>query len=216
MTALLIEYVLGGKRPGYNFTTPTDAYDPDTLKAIWRNAMPRGQGWRRYIGAHTLKCFPLNGGRRAAISEVTVTDQTDETGRQGIRRAAITLLEGSDFLDYLALRLAMLPTTVRDEAQERLNWWRWKRIMDRATPKTRQRNGQIVLAADYDTPQGWQLMEAVILTVATSMRVRALKGWPDVLPLTTLALDYREEARLVALPLAETDRLNGIKPIVLN
>lgn len=216
MTGLVIEYVLDGKRPGYNFTTPTDGYDPAALKTIWRNAMPRGQGWRRYIGAHTLKCFPLNGGRQAAISEVTVTDQQDETGRQGIRRATITVLDGADFLDYLALRLAMLPAPLREEAEAHLSWWRWKRIMDRATPKARQRNSQIVLAADYTSPRQWQLIEAIVLTVATSMRVRALKGWPDVLPLTTLALDYREESRLVAIPTAEMARLNGVKPIILS
>ena len=55
-------------------------------------------------------------------------------------------------------------------------------------------------------------MEAAVLLVATSLRVRALKGWPQVLPLTTLALDARDESRLVALPL---NRLNGHKAIEL-
>ncbi|MBN2471978.1 MAG: hypothetical protein JXN59_14755 [Anaerolineae bacterium] len=215
MTDLVLEYVLDGRRPGYNFTTPTSGYDPETLKTIWQQAMPRGQGWRDFIGARALKCFPLAGGRQAAISEVTVTDQADEIGRQGIRRAAITLLDGADFLDYLALRLALLPEQARQEATRRLSWRRWKQIMDRAAPKARAKAGQIVLAGEYSGPAGWQVMEAAVLLVATSQRVRALKGWPRVLPLTTLALDPRDESRLVALPHASLPRLNGIRPIVL-
>ncbi len=215
MTELVIEYVLDGRRPGYNFTTPTNGHDPDTLKAIWQQAMPRGQGWRDYIGARALKCFPLEGGRQAAIAEVTVTDQADEIGRQGIRRAEITLLDGADFLDYLALRLALLPEKARQEAERRLTWRHWKQIMDRAAPKPRKQAGQIVLAGEYTGPAGWQVMEAAVLIVATSQRVRALKGWPRVLPLTTLALDPRDESRLVAIPLARLSRHNGSKPIVL-
>lgn len=216
MTDLVLEYVLDGRRPGYNFTTPTNSYDPDTLKAIWQQAMPRGQGWRDYIGARALKCFPLAGGRQAAIAEVTVTDQADEIGRQGIRRAEITLLDGAEFLDYLALRLALLPEQARQEAERRLSWRHWKRIMDRAAPKPRRQAGQIVLAGDYTSPAGWQVMEAAVLLVATSQHVRALKGWPRVLPLTTLALDPRDESRLVALPRAALPRLNGIRAIDLS
>ena len=215
MSDLVIEYVLDGKRPGYNFTTPTTSLSDSTRKAIWQQAMPRGQGWRRYIGAQSLKCFPVESDRRVAISEVTVTNQVDEGGRQGIRRAEIKLISAADFLDYLTLRLTMLPESVRAEADRKLSWWRWKRIMDRATPKVRQKKGQIILAAPYTSPRNWQLMEAVVLLVATSQRLRALKGWPAVHPLTTLALDPREESTLVALPANQVARLNGVKAISL-
>jgi hypothetical protein len=216
MTDLVIAYVLDGPRPGYAFTTPPNGTDPETLKAIWRQAMPRGQGWRHYIGARTLKCFPLDGGRRAAIARVTVTDQADEIGRQGIRRAEITILSGEDILDYLALRLAMLPEAARAAAEERLTLPRWTQILDRALPKARRRAGQIVLAAPYTDAAGWQVVEAAVLMIATAPPLRLASGWPRIPPLTTLALDTREESRLVAVPLTELPRLHGVKPIKLD
>ncbi len=215
MTDLVIEYVLDGPRPGYAFSTVPNGTDPETLRVIWQHAMPRGQGWRRYVGARTLKCFPLDGGRQAAIADVTVTGQTDETGRGGIRRTEITILSGDDTLDYLALRLALLPETARAAAAEHLTLARWKQIMDRALPKARRRAGQIVLAAPYRDAAGWQVVEAAVLMIATAPPLRLASGWGHTPALTTLALDTREESRLVAVPLAELPRLDGIRPIVL-
>jgi len=57
-------------------------------------------------------------------------------------------------------------------------------------------------------------MEAVVLMVATAPPLRLLAGWPRVPPLTTLALDYHAEARLVALPLEAVGRPNGIQPVI--
>lgn len=212
MPDLVIEYVLDSKRPGYNYTSPTAGYTDGTLKEIWRGTMPRGQGWRGYIGARSMKCFPIDGERRVAISDVTVTDQSDEHGRRGIRHAAVTVLDTGQFLEYLALRLAMLPETAQAQAAKYLTWLRWKRIIDRATPKMRK-NSQIVFAAPFTTADDWQTMEALVLTVATAIPTRMVKGWPSVFTLTTLALDHREEARIVAIPEAKAKTLKKLKPI---
>lgn len=214
MTRLILEYILDGPHPGYTFTTPGDGLDATALKTIWQNALPRGTGWRHYPGARALKGFPLDDGRQAALADVIVTDQQDETGRQGIRRAEITVLDAADYLDALALRLAMLPETARQEAGRRLSWGRWKQIADRAAPGTRRNSGQIVLAAPYTGVADWQVMEAIVLMVATAPPLRLLSGWPRVPPLTTLALDYHAEARLVALPLAAIERLDEIRPVI--
>lgn len=213
MRHLTLEYVLDSRRPGYAFTTPTDSFDQAALKAIWQGAMPRGQGWRGYIGARALKCFPLEGGRRVALCEVTVTDQADESGRRGIRRAEITVIEAGDYLGALRQRLAALPEPTRQAAGRRLTCWRWKCILDRALPKVRRSRGQIVLAAPYTTPADWAVVEAVVLRVATSRRLRALKGWPRVVSITTLALDPREESRIVALPLEAAGQWPGAHAI---
>ena len=215
MDPLIIEYVLGTRRPGYTYTSPTGGYDENTLKTIWQQAMPRGQGWRRYIGARSLKCFALDNGRRAALVDVTVTDQTDEGGRQGIRRAVITVIDGAEYLPALQTRLAELPESVNQAAMQRLTCWRWKRILDRAAPKLRTQNRQIVLTAPYTDPTSWQVMEATLLHIAVSRKLRAVEGWPPVFPLTTLVLDPREETRLVALPLAKAKRQPGVKAITL-
>jgi len=214
MTRLILEYVLDGPHPGYAFTTPADGLDAAALKTIWQNALPRGTGWRHYPGAQALKGFPLEDGRQAALADVIVTGQADETGRQGIRRAEITVLDTADYLDALALRLALLPGAARAEAERRLSLRRWKQIADRAAPKARRAGGQIVLAAPYTGVEDWQVMEAVVLMIATAPPLRLLAGWPRVPPLTTLALDYHAEARLVALPLEAVGRPNGIQPVI--
>ncbi|NPV66249.1 MAG: hypothetical protein HPY64_03795 [Anaerolineae bacterium] len=214
MTRLILEYVLDGPHPGYAFTTQVDGLDAAVLKIIWQNALPRGTGWRHYPGARALKGFPLEDGRQAALADVIVTNQKDETGRRGIRRAEITVLDAADYLDALALRLAMLPEAARDEARQRLSWGRWKQIADRTAPGTHRNGGQIVLAAPYTGIADWQVMEAIVLMVATAPPLRLLSGWPRVPPLTTLALDYHAEARLVALPLAAIERLDGIRPVI--
>ena len=85
---LVIDYVLEGHQRGYNFTSSTDGYSDAELKLIWRRAMPRGQGWSQYIGARSLKCFPLDGQRRAAVCETVVTAQRDEHGRGGNEKHA--------------------------------------------------------------------------------------------------------------------------------
>ncbi len=216
MPQLTLEYVLDSRRPGYTFTTPTDGLTDSMLRAVWRNALPRGQGWRAYTGAQSLKCFPLEGGRYAGISEVTVTDQADEGGRRGIRRADITILAGAEYLDYLTLRLAMLPEPAREEAERRLSWGRWRQIMDRAMPGVRRRSSQIVLTAPYTTPDDWLAVEATVLTVVTALRTRLLSGWPAVFPLTTLALDPREEGRVVAVPRQHAAGISRLHPILID
>lgn len=88
MRQLVIDYVLEGHQRGYNFTSSTQGFHDDVLKSIWRAAMPKGQGWGAYVGARSLKAFALEDSR-LALSEVTVTDRRDESGR--------THINGSDF-----------------------------------------------------------------------------------------------------------------------
>src|SRR3954447_8377013 len=96
MHELSIGYVLEGVRRGYNFTTPTDSLAPETLKAIWRSAMPRGQDWERYPNTTVLKCFTLDNGE-AVQCEVSVIDMQDEVGRRGIRQAAIRVESSPEY-----------------------------------------------------------------------------------------------------------------------
>ena len=104
---LVIEYVLEGHQRGYNFTSSTQGYSDDDLKTIWRNAMPRGQGWSAFVGARSLKCFPLDEhGLRVVACETVVTDMIDENGRGGIRRATIQVMARADYLTYLDRRFA--------------------------------------------------------------------------------------------------------------
>lgn len=211
MRELAIGYVLEGARRGYSFTSPTDGVEPDALKAIWRGAMPRGQGWEQYADATALKCFPLDGGE-AVVCDVALTDMQDEVGRRGIRRAAIQILSPGEYQDHLSARLRALPKAVVTRAERKLYSSEWellfKKYRDTKKPKTILKP-QTILAYPYDSADGWRFVEACILLLATrsTLLTNLIEITPTINPFadrilsfTTLALDYREEGRIVALP----------------
>ncbi len=211
MRELSIGYLLEGARRGYSFTTPTDGLDPDALKAIWRGAMPRGQGWESYADAASLKCFPLESGEAVAC-EVALTDLQDEVGRRGIRQAAIHLMTYGEYQRYLLDRLHTLPPEITAEAERKLYSREWellfKKYHDSKKPKTFVKP-QTILAYPYSAER-WPFVEACILLLATRSTLLtnlieispAINPFADrILSFTTLALDYREEGRIVALPL---------------
>lgn len=219
MKTLTIDYVLEGRKRGYSFTTPTDGVNPDALKTLWRHAMPRGAGWGddALIGAASLKCFLLDTGE-AALCDVTVTDQRDEVGRKGIRRAAIRIMPPKQLQQTLLERLAALPDAITAEAERRLYSREWallfKKYRNANKPQTIVKP-QTILAYPYTTREAWQFVEACMLILATRSTLLtnlievspAINPFADrVLAFNTLALDYRNEARLVALPLATVEK----------
>ncbi len=220
MHELTIGYVLDGARRGYNFTTPTGGIDPATLKAIWRGAMPRGQGWDQYPATPALKCFPLESGE-AAVCEVSVTDLVDEVGRQGIRQAAVRILTVHEYQAHLLHRLNALPAATVADAERKLTSHEWellfKKYRDAKKPKSILKP-QTILAYPY-SPDGWTFVEACILLLATRSTLLtnlieispAINPFADrILSFTTLALDYREGGRLVGLPLDKIRSFDNI------
>lgn len=211
MPQLTIGYLLEGTRRGYNFTSPTDGVAPETLKAVWRGAIPRGQGWDKYPDAVSLKCFPLQSGE-AAICDVALTNMQDEVGRRGIRHATINVLPPAAYQRLLVDRLHALPLALVQEAERRLTSREWellfRKYRDSKKPKTIIKP-QTILAYPYSA-DGWRFVEACILLLATRSTLLtnlieispAINPFADrLLSFTTLALDYREEGRIVALPL---------------
>jgi hypothetical protein len=199
MEPLVLEYVLSGGQRGYNFTSPTRPYDEETLKRIWRGAMPRGQGWGgdAYSGARSIKCFPLDE-RRMALSTVTVTDQRDESGRKGIRRAVIQVMSAEACAMQLRTHLRGYPYAVEREIERLPTPAQWAKLVGRVVPMLGKPEQQIVLTRDYATGD-WQVMEGVIIKLALALTTVWKRGSPLV-PFTTLALDPREEMALVGVP----------------
>ena len=215
MPNVVIEYQLDGKRPGYAFSPPSPAVDERTLKTIWRQAMPRGQGWGNpaYAGAQSVKTFRVDRGHYA-VSTATVTDQRDESGRGGIRRAEIEVMSTAAYLQFLQEQIGRYPAALQQAADRRLTHTFWQQVLDKLTPKLRPHR-QIVLAYPYSDPDGWALMEVLVMKVATSRRIRLIKGWGVANSFTTLALDYREESSIVALPLARAQQLGDGAVVVI-
>lgn len=207
-TPLVIEYLLDGHTRGYNYTSSTAGYSEDTLKLIWRKAMPRGQGWGGYIGATSLKCFPLDDGR-VAISDVTVTDMQDESGRGGIRRAVVQVVDGSALPAYLTRRLNAMPSAVVGEVRAWLGFWRRQNIIGKA-PAPREKKAQLIFTRAYRDAADWQFVEAVMLLLAAEY----LPKWGRQVAFTTLALTHREESPVVALPADKAVQVKD-QPVVM-
>ncbi len=232
MRHLTIDYLLEGDRRGYSFTTPTDGLAPEVVKALWRGVMPRGQGWdeARFIGARSLKCFALPSGE-VALCDVVVTEAQDEVGRKGIRGATIAVLTVRESQTELKNRLSALPAAVTVEAERLLTSREWalllRKYRDSKKPKTIVKP-QTILAyrfAPMPAESGsWRFVEACLLLLATRSTLLtnlievdpAVNPFADrVLSFTTLALDYREEGRIVALPLDKAQSLGEVPFIQL-
>jgi hypothetical protein len=213
MRTLTIDYLLEGARRGYNFTTPTDGIAPETLKTVWRQAMPRGKDWgaSAYRGAGAVKCFALDSGEMA-VCHVAITGLRDEMGRGGIRRAEISLLPPRAYFDYLRGLLTAMPPEIVAQAERKLTSREWSLLFKkhrRENPPKSLVKPQTILAYPY-SESGWPFVEACILLLATRSTLLAnlIEVSPAVNPFadralsfTTLALDYRDETRLIAVPL---------------
>lgn len=202
MRQLVLEYVFEGHKRGYNITSPTNGFNDDTLKTVWRSAMPRGQGWGAdvYVDAHSLKSFPLPDGR-IALADVNVTGLKDESGRGGIRKAVVDIMQPGEYLDALKARFSRYPQPIQGEANHKPTFGR------RRIPKV-QGDSQVVLAYPYKTADAWQIVEALILTEAIELLDRRWLG-SKFFPFTTLALEYRDESQVVVLPESRANELQN-------
>ncbi|MDX2161643.1 MAG: hypothetical protein SF162_09985 [bacterium] len=229
MPTLTIDYVLEGRQRGYQFTSPVAGIAPDALKRIWRSAMPRGQGWGNpvYRAARSLKCFTVDetGAGLVAACEVHLTDQVDEVGRTGIRKAHIDLHTFAEHRAYLLERLAALPAHITAEAERRLYSREWELLFR----KHHDQNGwdglfkpRTLLAYDY-APDTWSFVEACLLILVTraTLLTNLIELTPKVNPFadqwlsfTTLALDPADDARLIGIP-ADTPALRRVPHIDL-
>ncbi len=201
MRSLVIEYVFEGHKRGYNFTSQTNGFNDDTLKTVWRSAMPRGQGWGAdlYVGARSLKSFKLPDGR-IALSESVVTGLRDESGRGGIRRTEVQIMQPGEYSEILTGRLSDYPEPIYAEINRKLHFGERRRI-----PKIKG-DDQIVLSSPYESLDRWQWMEAFLLKTALD---EMGKHWSQgrVITFTTLALEYRDESQLIGMPERKANEL---------
>lgn len=201
MSQLVIEYTLEGHRRGYDFISAAYNYDDLVLKAIWRNAMPRGQGWGDplYIGSRSIKCFLLPDDR-IAVSETTVTDLADENGRRGIRRAVIDVMSKKVFSHHIRSRLEGYPQHVQLEAKRLHEHVKYR------MPRLKK-DMPLILTRTFTTPVDWWPVEALVMRLSVEPPT-PLNRRPALWYFTTLALNYRSESPLLALPLTKVEDLD--------
>lgn len=203
MRRLEIAYRLEGHQRGYQYVGDTAGFNDDTLKTVWRNAMPRGQGWGSavYRGALSLKSFALPDGR-LALSETVVTDQQDESGRSGIRHAQVMILQPGEYAERLNDRMLQYPGWVQVELNRGTGLFGRRRVPDVKGDE------QVILTHPYHS-ESWTLVEALVIKAAVGALRRRWSG-AHFVAFTTLALDWRGESLLVALP---AERAEGVKSV---
>lgn len=194
---LIVEYVLEGEKRGYRITTPTHHLREDVTKKIWQNAMPKGQGWSKYINAQSLKCFPLPDGQMA-VSETIVTDHEDESGRRGIRRAEVQVMNIARYHDFLDKRFAQLPAGIQNDAHRQIRSWRRLRKVERL-PRKQLKTEQLIITHSYNGLPDWRFIEGVVLLLTLSPWAQ-VQRWSRPFSLTTMALTASGEGNIVAVP----------------
>lgn len=214
MPSLIIEYQLESRYPGYAYQQPTPPYSDALLKAVWRQAMPRGKGWSApiYRSARSLKCFPVTNDQ-VALALTTVTDQVDETGRRGIKRTEIDILSMDDIVPHLRNLISTFPDAVQIAAKRAFTVGTWARIIDHALPRIGKKQPQLVFTHSYTDLDTWSVIEAVVLNLAVAWPMRALPGWGKFFSFTTFALTNEEESRIVALPAEKVQQVEGVRVI---
>jgi len=199
MPQLVIDYRLDTKQPGYAFSSHTNGVSEAIRKAVWRHAIPRGTGWADFPGMRSIKCFPVSDAL-AAVSTITVTDQEDEQGRRGIRRAEIDLIPLPEILNHVQGLLNAMPVSVQHASSQLFHAGVWARILDRALPKVGRKQPQVVFVYPSHGVDSWQIVEAAVLRLAASWPLHAMPGWGKFFSFTTLALTAESESRVVAIP----------------
>jgi len=207
MRKLEIRYKLDGDKKGFNFEEfeGVEEFEESELKQIWHKAMPGGYGWSNdaYIGSKSLKCFSLDNGE-VVISELTNTTQIDEAGRQGIRETDITVRTLDQHKDWLRHSLNRFSENTRSEAKAKIKKLRWKLIFRKifwgwSINIPFLRKSQVIFAFPYSHDK-WDLVECCALQLITNFNYLVAKN-EEIITFTTLTLNPREEAHIIALPL---------------
>lgn len=237
MDKLFLDYNLreNGTK-GYTLQDIEGKVSGEIRRQIWYSALPKGKGWNadEFRGVQILKCFELSDGR-IAISQVENTNETDEGGRSGIMRSSILVASRMRAISWLQQRLTDLieeDTILSKHAHQIINSRGFKsqliynrhRSPDNHTFDKRsgllsqlmgaissKAKGQIILTWDF-SKEHWKIIEIIMLSLVTrktNVTSEFLESTNDFINFTTLALDYRDENRIIAIPTSKFENLEN-------
>lgn len=173
---------------GYTLTS-LQTLSNNEKRTIWQNALPAGRGWSKFIGSQSTKCFRVSPDK-IAFSNIDVTKQQDEYGRQGILHAKISIIPEQQYQDIVLTEYKLLLDSLKipDRKIERLP------IIE--IIKQFVINRQIILASDFDSIMQYRYLEAIIYK-----SILSIQRGRYIIPFTTFALSPIGESLIVGLPI---------------
>jgi hypothetical protein len=111
----------------------------------------------------------------------------DESGRGGIRRAVVSVMQPGEYLEVLKTHLSQYSDALH------------RHIEHRSLPNPRG-DKQLIFCHPYADAARWQTVEAMILRQALRLASNGIIRSGRIIPFTTLALDYHDEGQIVVLP----------------
>ncbi len=88
-------------RRGYLCVAHSEGLSKSTIATLERIALPFGSSWQLYMGARSVKAFPIDRGRMA-VSYVRITDNYDDHGRLGVLTCQCVVVKFEQFVDLIS------------------------------------------------------------------------------------------------------------------
>jgi hypothetical protein len=198
---------------GYRCTAKSPGMNTSVIRKLEQLALPFGDSWDSYIGARSIKTFPIGKGEMA-ISYVQVSDDQDDYGRPGILFCQCVLVSFDDFMslvyqpsfafEHVFRNPASLKMILGELAPHpcKLTWWSSSQIpqdMLRMLAEGLLRiysNRKLILSYQYQSPTQWKYVEQTIQTLMVLLPPMLLRR----LSFATLSLSIMDPSSVIAVP----------------
>ncbi len=194
---------------GYHCVYHSDGLSPSDVALLERTALPYGSNWGSFIGARSIKVFPI-ASERTAISYIRVVDSADDHGRRGILECQCALITTGQLIRLLKLPDFSFDTIINKpdalysilgghgpvndplpDIQPKPG------ILPRHTSLLKLLAGRkVILKREYRGPEDWRSVEHSIRTFVL--------GLPSALiryaSFATLTLSEADDMRIIAVP----------------
>jgi len=199
---------------GYRCTAHSKNLDRSLVSTLEKVALPFGNAWDRYIGARSIKVFPVDN-RKMALSYTRVTEDKDDYARTGIlvcqcivvtlNQYALLMKQPAFGFDDLAYAdPGALEQFFDEKIRERPE--REPRLLDQASDASvvTPRNAKLrllvgrplVIKHSFEHANRWKLVENAIQTLVSEMP----RYSQHRLSFATMTLSPADQMKIIAIP----------------
>lgn len=201
---------------GYRCTSRSGALDNSTVALLERVALPFGNGWHRYIGARSIKGFPIDQ-TNMALTYTQVTGSRDDHGRPGVLLCKAAIVNVLDYAVLLSLPgfgfddIFRHPPNVAEllagAARDLLEPGKRERQFDSdANPSTLVSDAKsllflgirrkVILAEHYVSPRQWTAVEQGMRSFVVRLPITLIRR----ISFATMTLSLADPMKIIAMP----------------